>query len=536
MKESLSKLDKNLIFRETFQDEQSVRANGGVPTNVTFKNGIGVFNGSNTKILSAINVTLPTSAIRIKFKLKTVKNCSIYDTLKSGQSGYYHHLYIFSGKIADNWGLSSYINGVSYSWNTFSVEANKTYEIVTNITYPISYSVLTIGCLYNSSSFSDIDIELFEIYQGTLTAQEVQNLYQNRRYKKLTPHGEIIGIEQVVNGTFNVDSDWTKTGNCTIANGVATINGGYIYQEKLLSAGKQYKITAVVSNYSAGAGTKNIAYRGIGGGSSTETSIPVTGNGTYSTIFTASGNVSRGFFCENFASGSYNLDNFSVVEYSKAELILDVDAFDGVIKNRLSGTKITNNLVPTVVNTAVQVVNDGGLNVMRFNNSTSKLDCGNYHNLLGDITICAWFKLFGWGENIATGTKASILLTNGNLWIIIDNGQWYVTNGISVRENGTDPFAWSNTNALTLGRWYNLAITRKSDGKTTIFINSVISRSADQAGGTLTIGTTNIIIGNFNIQNYTMDGNIAQVQVYSGILSQAEISQKFTSERSKYNV
>jgi hypothetical protein len=44
MKESLAKTDKKLIFKETFADEASVRANGGVPTNVTFNKGKGIFN------------------------------------------------------------------------------------------------------------------------------------------------------------------------------------------------------------------------------------------------------------------------------------------------------------------------------------------------------------------------------------------------------------------------------------------------------------------------------------------------------------
>lgn len=40
MSDSLQNINKRCIFRETFESEQAVRRNGGVPTDVTFEKGM----------------------------------------------------------------------------------------------------------------------------------------------------------------------------------------------------------------------------------------------------------------------------------------------------------------------------------------------------------------------------------------------------------------------------------------------------------------------------------------------------------------
>ena len=52
-KESIIGIDKNEIFRETFNSESDTIKNGGTPTDVTYANGKGSFNGTTS--------TLPTS-------------------------------------------------------------------------------------------------------------------------------------------------------------------------------------------------------------------------------------------------------------------------------------------------------------------------------------------------------------------------------------------------------------------------------------------------------------------------------------------
>ena len=50
-KESLyTSEDHRILFRETFQDEFTVRRNGGTPTDMVFEKGIAALNGTSSKI------------------------------------------------------------------------------------------------------------------------------------------------------------------------------------------------------------------------------------------------------------------------------------------------------------------------------------------------------------------------------------------------------------------------------------------------------------------------------------------------------
>ena len=63
------------------------------------------------------------------------------------------------------------------------------------------------------------------------------------------------GPEEVANGDFATDSDWTKESGWTISGGSANCLNGQgvsIYQTNVLDIGKYYKLTFTVSNYSQG--------------------------------------------------------------------------------------------------------------------------------------------------------------------------------------------------------------------------------------------------------------------------------------------
>jgi hypothetical protein len=198
---------------------------------------------------------------------------------------------------------------------------------------------------------------------------------------------------------------------------------------------------------------------------------------------------------------------------NNATPILNVNAFLGSVKNTASTT------APTL--TSVSVVKDAGYS-MSINGSTSKIDCSNYNGLTGDLTISAWVKALSLGE--------------GSAGRIIDNGKLMVkanTTYLSLASDGST-FVSSAANTLVFGKWIHVGILRKSDGKTSFYINAVLSGAADQASGTPATGTTNIIIGNNNAGSATWYGSLGNVQIFSGILTAAEISQIYSSEKSKY--
>lgn len=217
----------------------------------------------------------------------------------------------------------------------------------------------------------------------------------------------------------------------------------------------------------------------------------------------------------------YNNKTFKELAPSSTKYpILDVHAFSGSIVNRANSTAITN--------TNVSIVNDGGVRVMRFNGTDSKLDCGAYNTLVGDITVSAWVKASGWGEgggsegDIVSNTKISLPTVKTNNVVQFTSNSW--TNA-----------AIAANNSMQLNKYRLVVVTRKTDGKASFYINGVISSTADQNSGTPVAGS-NIIIGNHTIQTRTFNGNIARVTIYSGILSADEIQQVFDSQRLKFGL
>jgi hypothetical protein len=687
MKESLSKLDRKLIFRETFSSEMDCRANGGVPTGVIFKNGNALITGASTRLVFP-SIRTSEFSFRIKFKLLTVKAqsflCGIftvvnYEWIGVGSTG--------SNKIT----ISNKANAFTSSLT--SLTANKWYDVIitANSTSTKIYidgildqtGVAFVGkTTFNQMSYipgqSNFDmntnVELMEFYEGTLTPQEVKNLYQNKRYKKLAPHGEILSTTEFAD-TISLENGsnlFSTVGDTVIAtytsNTVNPLSGTKDTLIQVTSIGtsgirpliglNSTAVSPIVSgklyrtkfDYRVNSGLCKVSIRN--GSSSYGTAVTLTGSGT-STIYTyALDNVTAIGTLSFDGRNLFNvqIDNLSFKEVlSKAELVMDIDAFDGVIKNRMSGgfngneaiingnfidasnwiiqstppwiisnekasydatsnikgiyqgtssrivankpyrlsftisdssglaylkfSDYSNNnknftslvgygngiynldvvapynwlssdafaiyaynnggsfsignisikeVIPSVVNTAVTVVNDGGVKAMRFNGSTSRLDCGSYNGLIGDITINAWVKVdtlggLGYGR-------------------IIDNGQFlYSTNnGLTlIAKNSVATYATSG--AFKKSIIFNTILTRTSSGLINFYINGILSSTANQVSS-IPVAGGNIYIGNSLANNTGWNGNIIHLQIYNGILSQQEISQLYSSNKSKFNL
>ena len=118
-----------------------------------------------------------------------------------------------------------------------------------------------------------------------------------------------LGSEEVVNGTFDTDSNWTKGIGWTIANGVAINQGNngsqQILQTGVVSANKSYEMTiTVVSNEGTG---NNTIY--IGNKIVSNTNLGV---GTYTFQATPTSGSTINIFCST--GGEFSIDNVSVRE------------------------------------------------------------------------------------------------------------------------------------------------------------------------------------------------------------------------------
>lgn len=120
-----------------------------------------------------------------------------------------------------------------------------------------------------------------------------------------------LGADQIINGTFAADTDWSKDAGVTIAAGVATWTAAAansdLRQTQTLTEGTIFKITFTVSGYTAG----SITPRFVGGTEVGGTAR--TANGTYTEYLTAAAGNTAFEFEANGASTTLNIDNVSLI-------------------------------------------------------------------------------------------------------------------------------------------------------------------------------------------------------------------------------
>ena len=131
---------------------------------------------------------------------------------------------------------------------------------------------------------------------------------------------DVLGSEQIVNGTFNDGSNWTTLGGWSIGGGSANCNGGSImYTNGSIEVSKTYKVTYDIINYVSG----NV--RSIFNGTTTDgNGTTRNANGTFTELVQSTDNAS-GTFSFGAVAGSFigSIDNVSVKEYLGQEVVPD---------------------------------------------------------------------------------------------------------------------------------------------------------------------------------------------------------------------
>ena len=343
------------------------------------------------------------------------------------------------------------------------------------------------------------------------------------------------GNATVKNGGLNVDS--TSTDYATLIEAPLTI----FFTVKVIPDSTTEKImntTGTVATLSATAGTVSmdvgswsIFVNGVSGGTlvagiENEIVVNSTGAFTYTAIELGKGLHGKMtqftmYYSAKTADEALNdFNNVRKVEYKSKE-ILRVDVRNGVLQNEYVD-QVIGSLVPEVVNTSVGVVRDSTY-AMFFDGADSKLDCGSYDDLTGDKSFIAWIKPYSLGES-----SVGRIFNNTKLDILIQ-----ATNKVSISSE-LSTYVHSANSSVKLGLWQLIVITRNSAGdETNIYINGVLSGSADQDSGTPVAGS-NIIIGNSTGQTQTCYGLIGNTRIENGILSSAQAMQVYTSEVGYY--
>lgn len=189
--DSLRHIDKSCIFRETFQDSQSVANNrytkGTInATGVKVENGEGSFIKAGGYIQYNFVKSLPTYTIRVKCKFNNIDsstNQHIFDISNQSINVY--------KRASDNQlqlpvNVLFFVNGIQR--NSLMPSKDIVYDLVFVRTVSTALYLKNIR-LGNWSTATTIygmqgSIELFEVYNRTLSASEVKLLYQGQLYKE----------------------------------------------------------------------------------------------------------------------------------------------------------------------------------------------------------------------------------------------------------------------------------------------------------------------------------------------------------------
>jgi hypothetical protein len=132
------------------------------------------------------------------------------------------------------------------------------------------------------------------------------------------------------------------------------------------------------------------------------------------------------------------------------------------------------------------------------------------------ITIAAWIYPRSAGEL--------------SLGAILDNVQvrFYTDSNRRFRftSNGNVNSYSGASNAVTYNKWQFAVVTRDASGIANIYINGVLTGTADQNSGTPAAGST-IRIGNRAAGDLTFDGSIDDIRIYNRVLSTSEVQQLY---------
>ena len=160
-------------------------------------------------------------------------------------------------------------------------------------------------------------------FTGSITNISVKEITDDTDLPRINYEGfsyqDVLGSEEVVNGTFDTDSDWNYTTSWEISNGKANftnIASKGFYQPKVLDANKTYRVSF---DYS---GTGQVGFLGTAGGSNTLKGFANYTEGNNIIYITPTTTTSAFNIWGNW-TGAFSIDNVSVKEYLGQSVVPD---------------------------------------------------------------------------------------------------------------------------------------------------------------------------------------------------------------------
>lgn len=255
--------NRRILLRSGFLSEFDTRANGGIPSNMSYAGGKATFNGTNSQI-SYSRVLYGVKSVLINVTLTTTTE----DILKLSST---HSIEAGSGTVtATGWSSPTiYVDGVATATITTGA-----HQIIVTTATAFTADDIKYGTV---SGFLDGSIDLSVIYSPALTAEEAINLYEGKRFKALTSADEIISVSASSGSIIDrFGATLTNTGVSVFKeseipyamyfDGTADINLGQTYTLSRQSAGVEvwFKTKEIVNDrWIVGGTSATFAYIGF---------------------------------------------------------------------------------------------------------------------------------------------------------------------------------------------------------------------------------------------------------------------------------
>jgi hypothetical protein len=425
---------------------------------------------------------------------------------------------------------TKYINGVEGT----TVPLNTwTHVCVSGIT--ISSSTTKIGCQNNDTNFFKGSITNVALWSRELTPEEIQSI-MNKSYSQLKgvektsslvswwAMDDTVSTEKITNGDFSV---WTNdnpdgwTISTDLSGGVESddvkitedANGARIYStgtnihmtQNVMTIGATYEVTIVVHSVTTGdITTQNL---------SSNLSINSAGTHTVTTTATATGfRIKRNFPVDMVIS------SVSVKEVQSND---SKGSNNGAIIGATTTTSVYGGNAP-ILPRAVDVAKEGQADAIgdgsaSFNGSTDYIDLGDStdFDITNSITLSAWIKVDAINQHALLAGRDDGTNRNYYLELYTDEKIYWTCNGLS------DTQVVSST-TISANEWYHIAGTY--DGSNLkLYINGILEDS-DASTGSIDNDDVSFTIGAREAGvDRRLDGNISQVGIWQGALTQSQI-------------
>lgn len=369
-------IDKRLVFRETFNNEQSVRANGGVPSFTTFDRGKATINSANSSVKYP-KLSRGIYSFRIKAKFANYNTVYyLFDCRTSSGVGVgYTIIWNSTGVIAADSGVT-YINGSNAN---SSLPLNTEGEIVLKgVTINNTATVFNMFSRFDLG-YSPINAEfyLFEIYKGTLSDQDIKNLYEGKYNKKcaIDNKEESLGPECLRDGNNINDSTWGRNATAwnlipggsaryNKAENARAITQANVNMAVSLKSGTNYKMSFTISD------CIGVAWMAITDTTATviyytnpsSNTLARFSNGDHSIVINTGTANAGGLSLYGYTGGeAFTISNISIKELYQGEpkSLLVTDSAKGTIYNKTSYNLLSVNNNPEFVTTDEWVLGTG---------------------------------------------------------------------------------------------------------------------------------------------------------------------------------